>query len=242
MIIGHNYFMRVMLQNLVSVFDLVLGNLRETGTIEGVYAGKAYSVPDERKTIAHVIANQQTAWRYQSKSPEMKESINRLIVKCLSWLLKDQNITADDQTISGLQQFRDIIGEAVSPYKSAMAQYVVDNTKVEECITAMHNFIDHKKGKTVMKYVYAFIDCGIITKPMSSDLITEFGDGIGSSTILNRYKMDDVYDDDDEQDRLVGEIRIYMKEHGIELNLDPDVDQDEDHDEEVMLTLDEIYN
>lgn len=41
MIIGHNYFMRVMLQNLVSVFDLVLGNLRETGTIEGVYAGKA---------------------------------------------------------------------------------------------------------------------------------------------------------------------------------------------------------
>lgn len=25
MIIGHNYFMRVMLQNLVSVFDLVLG-------------------------------------------------------------------------------------------------------------------------------------------------------------------------------------------------------------------------
>lgn len=75
---------------------------------------------------------------------------------------------------------------------------------------------------------------------MSSDLITEFGDGTGSSTILNRYKMDDVYDDDDEQDRLVGEIRIYMKEHGIELNLDPDVDQDEDHDEEVMLTLYEI--
>lgn len=48
---------------------------------------------------------------------------------------------------------------------------------------------------------------------MRSDLITEFGDGIGSSTILNRYKMDDVYDDDDEQDRLVGEIRIYLKEH-----------------------------
>lgn len=240
MIIGHNYFMRVMLQNLVSVFDLVLGNLRETGTIEGVYAGKAYSVPDERKTIAHAIANQQTAWRYQSKSPEMKESFNRLLTKCLSWMLEKEDVTADDQTISGLQQFRDIIGEAVSPYKSTMAQYVVDNTKVEECITAMHNFIDHKKGKTVMKYVYAFIDCGIITKPMSSDLITEFGDGIGSSTILNRYKMDDVYDDDDEQDRLVGEIRIYMKEHGIELNLDPDVDQDEDHDEEVMLTLDEI--
>lgn len=41
-----------------------------------------------------------------------------------------------------------------------------------------------------------------ITKPMSSDLITEFGDGIGSSTILNRYKMDNVYDDDDELDRL----------------------------------------
>lgn len=94
-----------------------------------------------------------------------------------------------------------------------MAQYVIDNTKVEETLIAMHNFIYHKKGKTVMKYIYAFIDCGIITKPMSSDLILEFGDGIGSSTILNRYKMDNVYDDDDELDRLVGEIRIYMKEH-----------------------------
>lgn len=43
MIIAHNYFLRVMLQNLVSVFELVLGNLRETGTIEGVYAGKRHT-------------------------------------------------------------------------------------------------------------------------------------------------------------------------------------------------------